>query len=297
MPSQPGVYNPYWTYSPGLAWRAICFSNWAYKRTDALNQKFSQVLGLYSVVNLLPADALTPNTVLVTSPNGIEIAFEGTTTIPQWLGYIAGARTTQQAGTGITTFKPFADWSEMIWAGLWPRLDATIPISLYGHSLGGAMACLIGARLIQSNYNVRVIYTCGCPRVFDSDSADSFASPAHHVIMSRDLVPLQPFPTTRLNFVGTSPPGFIRPLYRPGFGYQLSGELTTLAITQRQLEQLDDPRSVLNLASDLANNHFMRTYLVNMWRALSPSEKFFQRRWLSLVQDDFGVQIDLPLAA
>ena len=67
------------------------------------------------------------------------------------------------------------------------------PILVTGHSLGGAMASLVGFRLARDGFHVRAIYTFGSPRAGDRHFRDNYPVPNHRFVNDNDLVPHLPF--------------------------------------------------------------------------------------------------------
>ncbi len=75
---------------------------------------------------------------------------------------------------------------ESIWPDLQPALanHAHLPLFVTGHSLGGALAVLAGARLAP-----RAVYAYGCPRVGNAAFAASLGStPIYRMVHGEDLV-------------------------------------------------------------------------------------------------------------
>lgn len=297
MPIDQRAYNRYTQFSLTYAWRAICMAQWAHFQSGNYDAAYARVLNLTSVQNLLPTDPLVPNTLVVRSNSGTEIAFEGTTSAPQWLSYITQAGTTVVPGLGVVTFKPFEDWSRAIYSVLRPTLQLSEQIVLYGHSLGGAMACLIGLKLLADGYDVRAVYTGGCPRVFDSRSASVFGCPAHHVFRNGDMIPSLPFPTTQLQFSGDSPPGFISPIFRPGFDHLVQAQTSNLMFGLQQLRSISNPFAILNTPLALFRTHLMPAYLQAIWYRMHDWQRQIVRDWYHIVLHDFEVELFPPLAA
>lgn len=78
---------------------------------------------------------------------------------------------------------------------LTPLLDKKAEISLCGHSLGGAVATIVGMKLEKRSFDVREVVTFGAPKVFASGSAKKLLSSPRIVRLNclHDLIPFLPF--------------------------------------------------------------------------------------------------------
>lgn len=77
-----------------------------------------------------------------------------------------------------------------------PLLDKEATISLYGHSLGGAVATIVGMRLEARGFRVKEVVTFGAPKVMDkagSSAHAAFASRVVRIVTLDDPVPNLPF--------------------------------------------------------------------------------------------------------
>lgn len=85
--------------------------------------------------------------------------------------------------------------ASQVFESLEPLLDSSAEITLSGHSLGGAVATIVGMRLHARGYNVREVVTFGAPKVTDKAGARShhFRTRVLRVTNLLDPVPLLPF--------------------------------------------------------------------------------------------------------
>ncbi|MDH5217141.1 MAG: lipase family protein [Gammaproteobacteria bacterium] len=97
---------------------------------------------------------------------------------------------------GIKVHKGFADASNEVLADLLKNnstLNKNKPIIITGHSLGGAVAILVGMHLQEMGYNIETIYTYGQPKVTDRHGAKKYKSmPLIRYTNNKDIVPLVP---------------------------------------------------------------------------------------------------------
>lgn len=93
----------------------------------------------------------------------------------------------------IKLHQGFASGARAILTELKPYLKPEQPIHLTGHSLGGAIAVVLGMHLENSDYNVTQIITFGQPKVTNVGGAKLFADlPLIRVVTPDDIVPLVP---------------------------------------------------------------------------------------------------------
>jgi|GEM_PF-2055559 hypothetical protein len=92
------------------------------------------------------------------------------------------------------------------------QIKKDVPISMTGHSMGGAVAVLAGMILERMGYQIKKIVTFGQPRVTDRQGADIFRSvlPITRVMHTTDIVPHIP-----PRFIGYSHLGEVIRLYGP----------------------------------------------------------------------------------
>lgn len=98
---------------------------------------------------------------------------------------------------GIKVHKGFAAASNEVLKDLLKNnaeaLDKNKPVIITGHSLGGAVAVLLGMHLQQMNYKIEAIYTYGQPKLTDRHGANKFKSiQLIRYANNKDIVPLVP---------------------------------------------------------------------------------------------------------
>jgi triacylglycerol lipase len=211
--------------------------DWGFDSCDVLNENDTQVF-------------------IAASSDAIVVAFRGTSDINNWITDVNIHLTGGPLGRVHEGFLAALNvvWLELLQAILDAQPSAS-PASgasngpgpsrslwFTGHSLGGALATLAVAKMIERAQPVDGLYTCGCPRWGDATFASNFNSDfdrAYRFIYNQDIV-------TRL------PP-------RIPFGYrhvgtvefidaqcQISGELSgwaaflrTVEVTMAELQQKD----------------------------------------------------------
>lgn len=93
----------------------------------------------------------------------------------------------------IKLHQGFASGARAILTEIKPYLKADQPIQLTGHSLGGAIAVVLGMYLEKSDFNVAQIITFGQPKVTNVAGAELFTDlPLIRVVTPDDIVPLVP---------------------------------------------------------------------------------------------------------
>ena len=73
--------------------------------------------------------------------------------------------------TGITAHQGFGSATSEVVADLRPRLQKSQPITITGHSLGGAIATLLAIQLHDDGYTIDRVITFGQPKVTDEEGA------------------------------------------------------------------------------------------------------------------------------
>jgi hypothetical protein len=95
--------------------------------------------------------------------------------------------------TGAILHAGFRRAADAIYADLKPRLKAGYRTYLVGHSLGGAVAAILGIYLQRDGWPVDRVITFGQPKFTDAAGAKAFAGlPLVRVVNQNDIVPLLP---------------------------------------------------------------------------------------------------------
>ncbi|GHB66202.1 hypothetical protein GCM10008107_14180 [Psychrosphaera saromensis] len=93
----------------------------------------------------------------------------------------------------IKLHQGFASAARAVLNDVKPYLNADQPVHLTGHSLGGAVAVVLGMYLEKNDFNVAQVITFGQPKVTNVAGAELFASlPLLRIVTPDDIVPLVP---------------------------------------------------------------------------------------------------------
>lgn len=87
----------------------------------------------------------------------------------------------------------FDDDAKAIWTDAQPFLKKDYQTKLVGHSLGGAVAAILGVYAIEDGYKVQIIHTYGQPRFTTREGVAQLSFlPLLRVVDENDIVPLLP---------------------------------------------------------------------------------------------------------
>jgi predicted lipase len=94
---------------------------------------------------------------------------------------------------GIQVHQGFALSAAAVYEDVKPLLNKGMPVETTGHSLGGAVAVLLGMYLQVDGYNLQAITTFGQPKVSNVRGSIAFSNlPLTRIVTPKDLVPLVP---------------------------------------------------------------------------------------------------------
>ena len=94
---------------------------------------------------------------------------------------------------GIMAHTGFSTAATAAYSDISGRLDSDAPVTVTGHSLGGAVAALITLYLEGEGYDVERVYTFGQPKVTDADGADENSEiDIIRVVNGEDVVSIVP---------------------------------------------------------------------------------------------------------
>lgn len=95
--------------------------------------------------------------------------------------------------TKIPVHTGFDQDARAVWKDAQPYIKKGYQTYVVGHSLGGAVAAILGIYMIEDGYKIDKIYTYGQPRFTTSDGAAQLGFlPLERVVDENDLVPLLP---------------------------------------------------------------------------------------------------------
>lgn len=176
-----------------------------YGNTAAAAANLQAFLGPTYTVTAIPNDASAiPGRLIATGPAGTVVVISGTTNFQQW------ALQAMTSGTGPTRFGAYATlplWQlsanaiagDMLAAGV----PDTGPVTLVGHSYGGAVANVLAAqaRLATPDRPISVL-TYGSPHVGDTDLVNLLRRVISvNLVNDGDVIPLLPPGSDILNFL------------------------------------------------------------------------------------------------
>lgn len=157
--------------------------------------------------------------------------------------------------------------------GIWPKLQDALsesrtaqqPLWLGGHSLGGALALLAGARLqLQEQIPVQGVYTFGQPRAGNYSFArafdQAFEGRGIRFINNNDIVPHVPLPGPRLRYWHTE-----RLIYIDGEG-KLSPDLPLWKRLRNSFQGAT--RDLDKLGQEAFRDHAMNSYVYRIREAI-----------------------------
>ena len=120
------------------------------------------------------------------------IAVRGTSNVENAIVDVA-FKLTPDEHSGIYLHNGFSYAARAIYAEITPQLKTGYTINTTGHSLGGAVALILGMYLDTDNYTVGKIITFGQPKVTNISGANKFQHlNLTRVVTPRDVVPLVP---------------------------------------------------------------------------------------------------------
>lgn len=120
------------------------------------------------------------------------LAFRGTSNLENVLVDL-DVNLQMNKGLGIQLHQGFSSAAKSVYDDVLPHLDKTKPVQTTGHSLGGAIAVIVGMYLQRDGFQLRNIITFGQPKVTNVHGAGVFETlPLTRVVTPTDIVPLVP---------------------------------------------------------------------------------------------------------
>jgi len=127
------------------------------------------------------------------SPTGLQqLAFRGTSNLENVLVDL-DVQLQMDNSLGIQLHQGFSIAAKAVYENALPFLDKTKAVQTTGHSLGGAIAVIVGMYLQRDGFQLTNAITFGQPKVTNVEGAKVFASlPLTRVVTPTDIVPLVP---------------------------------------------------------------------------------------------------------
>jgi hypothetical protein len=101
---------------------------------------------------------------------------------------------------GIRLHRGFSSAANAVYKAVKPLLDKQAPVSLVGHSLGGAVAAILAMNLNVDGYSIGQVTTFGQPKFTDRLGVEKYKEiPITRVVNEKDMVPLVPHIEAKLS--------------------------------------------------------------------------------------------------
>lgn len=269
---------------------AMCLSNWAYTRNNhGQDMQIANIVRMPVPVFQFLEGSNAPQWFIAQDAHSAQVAIAGTTNLNQWMDYITQAGVTNARNLVGKTFGPFDEWSDVITAEIFSRVDSKKEILISGHSLGGAMAIIVAEKLLKQGYDKIVVYTFGCPRVGDRDFVLNYESVVHNVRNQGDVVPS--LPPAMLSYVRVLPSfrQVLPYLGRPGHEYVIPHGPRPWLNPSTLVDVLVPGAWVQRIPQRVADEHGEYGYLRSAWRLGNQRERFDAREWYSVCNGIWGV--------
>ncbi len=233
-----------------LAYHAAQLSNGVYKGRSRILGKITE-RGLSGFVET-PGNNDVQYAIIYNHKRRIQaIAVRGTVSRVNW-GLDTDTFGVRDEKTGILMHRGFKTAAEAIYADVRPRLKRGYKTYLTGHSLGGAVAAILGIYLRHDKVRLGVIYTFGQPKFTDAAGAKAYRNlPLLRFVYQNDGVVLVPDATKQDEQLFAHIGPAVNLLSGPYYVY-LSAE-ETFELSQGSL------KSFFGIVS--VRDHFMKWYL------------------------------------
>lgn len=270
---------------PDLAFHAAAMSYWVLQNDIPSNAAVATNQGLANVLYYQSANTLVPRLIAGFDGRGWQIAVSGTNTIQQWMKYISTTALVPATGLAGKVFQPFEEWSQDLYLAVRDLIGNSNYVTLMGHSLGGAMAILVGEKLSVLGKRVKAIATFGCPKVGDIDFFNACRVPTHNVRMLTDVIPYAPPASPLARYLSPPYGSFYPQLFRPGSDYVLVGNTQAVASLYELVGSAGPNLWFVQLSSRVIREHRIETYIRNLWRVLSSDDRKANRQWFNWLGD------------
>ena len=166
-------------------------SSASYGNPEELKQSL-QTTG-YKVIHHAELPASAVSYYLAQSATGMQqLAFRGTANLENVLVDL-DVSLLPDSTLGVQLHQGFSLAAKAVYSDVLTHIDKSKPIRTTGHSLGGAIAVIVGMYLQQDGYKLDSIITFGQPKVTNVAGAAKFESlPLTRVVTPEDIVPLVP---------------------------------------------------------------------------------------------------------
>ena len=163
----------------------------SYASPKIINERLNQVE--YSLVhhNVLPHSALSY--FLARSPSGVQfLSFRGTANLENALVDL-DVSLKLDTNLNIKLHQGFGAAAKAAYEDVKSKLDKSQPVSVTGHSLGGAIAVIMAMHLQREGFLLDKVITFGQPKVTNVTGANVYDNlPLIRVVTPKDIVPLVP---------------------------------------------------------------------------------------------------------
>ena len=163
----------------------------SYASPKIINERLNRVE--YSLIhhNVLPHSELSY--FLARSPSGLQyLSFRGTANLENALVDL-DVSLKLDTDLNIQLHQGFGAAAKAAYEDVKSKLDKSQPVSVTGHSLGGAIAVIMAMHLQRDGYLLDQVITFGQPKVTNVTGADVYGNlPLIRVVTPKDIVPLVP---------------------------------------------------------------------------------------------------------
>jgi triacylglycerol lipase len=163
----------------------------SYAKPDLIGKRLPRLS--YELVHHTELPGSAVSYYLARSSSGLQqLAFRGTSNLENVLVDL-DVQLQRDQSLGIQLHQGFSIAAKVAYENVLPHLDKSKPVQTTGHSLGGAIAVIVGMYLQRDGFQLEQVITFGQPKVTDVHGARAFKSlPLTRVVTPNDIVPLVP---------------------------------------------------------------------------------------------------------
>ena len=171
--------------------QAALLSSASYVKPNLMDEQLKRIH--YSLVHQAELPGSAVSYYFARSTTGLQqLAFRGTSNLENVLVDL-DVQLQLDKGLGIQLHQGFSSAAKAVYEDVLPYLDKTKPVQTTGHSLGGAIAVIVGMYLQREGFQLEQIITFGQPKVTNVYGAGVFEDlPLIRVVTPTDIVPLVP---------------------------------------------------------------------------------------------------------